>query len=47
MVDVDKKLELRLPGEMLLLVFQHLDPDSLVAVRQTCRFGLKVTERSN
>ena len=43
MVDVDKKLELRLPGEMLLLVFQHLDPDSLVAVRQTCRFGLKVT----
>jgi len=37
MVDVDNKLELRLPGEMLLLVFQHLDPDSLLAVRQTCR----------
>jgi WD40 repeat protein len=29
--------DLRLPEELLLLVFQHLDPPTLLAVRQTCR----------
>ena len=27
----------RLPEELLLQVFQHLDPPTLLAVRQTCR----------
>ena len=39
MVDmVANTLGLRLPEELLLLVFQHLDPPTLLAVRQTCRF---------
>jgi len=29
--------DLRLPEELLLLIFQHLDPPTLLAVRQTCR----------
>ena len=44
MVDmVANTLGLRLPEELLLLVFQHLDPPTLLAVRQTCRFVGKST----
>ena len=40
MVDVvANTVDLRLPEELLLLVFQHLDPLTLLAVRQTCRFS--------
>ena len=47
MVDMVANIpDLRLPEELLLLVFQHLDPPTLLAVRQACRFVRQIASIS-